>query len=601
MAKTRKSIQRKNLARYDVLIEDTSPTSEYFQVTNLPPVFAGGRNSFLLAGTSVLAPGSIIQIEILDSDGNPIFQNPVQQYLEGNSRLISVEINETTMSGFATIILLGRASRYLDGRPVPPDWESTYNVRWTRRILVEPNRTNSSAIILQDVPTVLAEEQRFFAVDTSSYVTNITAFTASLSPLLYSAIQIGYLIKAEAPTSFSAELLNGYITGSADIDDVNTNIYIPITEILNDTTAFSTGQLINAGNTLIDRLYLTSGSYETEIRGRQSSVTASVSLVYDTLEVSNIQNPLSYAKLRVVNLNTVSGEIRALRVSSKVSTNLSDFVVVADVPTVTTEVLVSQSIYGDTAIGDFFRSPIATDSWYADGLEPSSNVLYPTSGSSEYYDSSLSVQTIPVEVTDDILLRSLRAKVPVLGNTFQAPFSETGYFIGTTAPVEVFPTTEYTLQLDAVYRLQSASTVLTGETPTAHIYIIGVDGTTIVDRNPLGQKIGTLVVDGNAEIQRYKSRQFNFVPQIPGSGSVGLRLVVTNGFWYFSNISLKPASDEIFSPDEATIIIPNTQFKNDFLEHKIQFLDVNNNSTATQAISNPTYFTGSSIDLGVIR
>ena len=47
MAKTRKTLQLKNLAKYDVLIQDTSPTSAYFQVTNLPQSFTGGRNSLL--------------------------------------------------------------------------------------------------------------------------------------------------------------------------------------------------------------------------------------------------------------------------------------------------------------------------------------------------------------------------------------------------------------------------------------------------------------------------------------------------------------------------------------------------------------------------
>ena len=54
MAKTRKTLQLKNLAKYDVLIQDTSPTSAYFQVTNLPQSFTGGRNSFLLAGSTYI-------------------------------------------------------------------------------------------------------------------------------------------------------------------------------------------------------------------------------------------------------------------------------------------------------------------------------------------------------------------------------------------------------------------------------------------------------------------------------------------------------------------------------------------------------------------
>lgn len=202
MAKTRKTLQPKNLAKYDVLINDTSPTSAYFQVTNLPSQFTGGRNSFLLAGSSGLKVGSSIQLEILDVSGNSIFQNPVKKYTQGNSVLISVEISENTSPGFATIIILGEAIVSPDGAPIPPDWQNTYNVRWTKKILIEPNIKNSSPILLENTPTVFSEEVRLYSVSTSSFVSTSNAFTASLTPTLYSSFQIGYMIKAVSPTLF---------------------------------------------------------------------------------------------------------------------------------------------------------------------------------------------------------------------------------------------------------------------------------------------------------------------------------------------------------------------------------------------------------------
>jgi hypothetical protein len=603
MAKTRNTIQKKNLAEYDVLIDDTLATSEYFQVTNLPPSFGGGRNSFLLAGSPYLAPTSIIQIEILDADANPIYQNPVQRYVEGESRLISVEINENTKPGFATIIILGQAQIFADGQPIPPDWQSTYNVRWVSKVLVEPRKKNISPIILENSPSVFVEEQRRFAVETSSFSVDSTVFTASLSPLLYSSVQIGYLIKAEAPTTFAPSYLGGYITGSLTVDGARANIYVPITEILNSSTAFSTGHLINTERgELVDTLYLYSGSYTTTRNGVPSAVVANVSLIYTELNTVNIQNPISYGKMRVVNLNTVSGEIKTLRISSKVSTNLSDYVAVANVPMVTTELLVSESIRGDIPVGDFLLAPTASSNWYANTLEYTpSNIIYPISGSAEYYNIPAEQSAFPTEVTDDVLLRSVRAVVPIGTSAFEGTVAQSGYFIAARSPITIFASSEYTLQLDAIYSSRSGSTNLVGNIPQVDIYVVGVAGTQIIDNNPLGQKIGTLLVNPNAQIQRYEAVQFNFEPQLAAQGSVGLRFVISNGFWYFSNISLKPASDEIFSPDEVTVIVPNTQFTNDYLQYKVEFLDVNNNSTTTTAISTPAYFTGSYIDLGVIK
>ena len=602
MAKTRKTLQIKNLAKYDVLIEDTSPNSIYFQVTNLPPSFSGGRNSFLLAGSSILKSASNIQIEILDAEGVPIFQNPIPKYVQGNSRLISVEINENTAVGFATIIILGQATVQPDGQPIPPDWQDSYNVRWTKRILVEPNLRNTSPLILENTPVIFAEETRLYGADTSSYTSASTAFTASLTPTLYSSFQIGYTIKAVAPTSFSADYFGGYITGSMYIDGVSASLYLPITDVLNETTAFSTGELIKTEDgRIVDKLYLRSGSYTTPLFASSSTVTTSAKLVYDTLRTINTSSKVSYGKLRVVNLNTVSGEIFKFKVYSKVSTNYSDYKLIADIPITTAELLVTSSIRGDLPIGDFNISPTASTNWYADRLETSSNVIYTISGSTAYYNPTTTVTPFPLRVTDDILIKSIRAEISASDNQrFNGYTSASGYFIGNKKSVRLFPTTEYTLDFDAYYKKTSASINLTGVQPKVDIYVIGVDGTKIIDNNPLGQKIGTLRPSNGAETYWYQDQQFNFTPQLAVDGTVGIRFVVSNGFWYFSEISLKPASDKLFSPDEVQILVPNTEYYNEYLQHKIEFFDINNNSTDVSIVSIPTFFTGSVIDLGTL-
>ncbi len=602
MAKTRKTLQLKNLAKYDVLIQDTSPTSAYFQVTNLPQSFTGGRNSFLLAGSSALKSASSIQIEILDVEGNPIYQNPIQKYIQGNSRLVSVEINENTKPGFATIIILGQATVLPNGQPVPPNWQNSYNVRWTKQILVEPNLRNTSPLILQNTPEVLSEENRLYGAGTSSYTTSSVTFTASLSPTLYSSFQIGYTIKAEAPTRFSASYAGGYITGSMLVDGVSASLYLPITDVLNDTTAFSTGQLIKlTDGRVVDKLYLYSGSYSASLSGKQVGIVNTANLVYSQLDTVNTSSKVSYGKLRVVNLNTVSGEIFKFKVYSKVATDYSDYKLIADVPVVTSELLVTGSVRGDLPIGDFDISPSASTNWYCDRLQTGSNVLYPISGSLAYYNSSTPVLPFTLKVTDDILLRSIRAEITSSNNQqFDGPISSSGYFIGNINPVRIFPTTEYTLDFDAYYKKTSASINLTGVEPKVDIYLIGVGSTTIIDNNPLGQKIGTLTIPKDATTYWFQDQQFNFTPQLALAGNVGIRFVVSNGFWYFSEISLKPASDRLFAPDEATILIPNTEYYNEYLQHKIEFFDINNNSTDVTTISTPTFFTGSVTDLGTL-
>jgi len=548
MAKTKKTIQLKNLAQYDVLIEDTSASSTYFQVTNLPPSFTGGRNSFLLAGSSALKSASNIQIEILDADGIPIFQNPIQKYVQGNSRLVSVEVTENTAVGFATIIILGQATALPNGQPVPPDWQNSYNVRWTKQILVERNLRNSSPLILRDTPTVLSEENRLYSVLTSSYTTASTPFTASL-------------------------------------------------------TAFSTGELIKTTDgRIVDKIYLRSGSYTTSLFGSSSAIKTTAQLVYNTSSIKDNHIPVSYANLRLVNLNTVSGEIFKFKVYSKVSTNLSDYKLVAEVPITTSELLVTSSIRGNLPIGNFYVVPTASN-WYSDRLETSSNAIYTISGSAAYYNPTVTSVNPPItmSITDNVLLRSIRSEIPTFNNTNYAGYlSASGYFIGNKKSVQLFPTTEYTLQFDAFYKKTVGAVNLTGIESKVDIYIVGVEGTKVIDNNPLGQKIGTLTLPAGAETYWYQDQELNFTPQLATAGKVGIRFAVSNGFWYFSEISLKPASDRLFAPDEAQILVPNTEYFNELLQHKIEFFDINSNSTDIAIESIPTFFTGSNIDLGTL-
>ena len=605
MAKTRKTLQPKNLASYDVYIEDRTPTSVYFEVTKLPQYFTGGRNSFLIGGSSVLQNGSGVQIEILDANNQPVFYNPVLKYVEGNSRMISVEINENTAVGQCTIIIMGQATQTIDGRPIPPDWQGKYNVRWVGNVIIEPNLRNTSPIKLLNQPVVLSEERRLYNVATSSYTTSSIPFTASLTPMLYSGIQVGYLISAVSPTTFSADLYNSTITGSLIIDGVSASMYLPITDILNSTTAFSSGQVIQTTDgRVVDKMYLTSGSYTSSILAQIASITSSAQINYGKLGIINTNIPISYAKLRVANLNTVSGEIVKAKVYSKVTTNISDYKLIANVPVVTEELLTSSSIRGDLAIGDFNASTNISSNWYSDQLETSSNVVYTSSGSAAYYNPTLptsSVIPLTLRINDSVLLRSMYAEIPTVNNSsYSGQISESGYFIGNKQSVLLFPTTEYTLTLDAYYKQTSASIVLTGSVPPVDIYIVGTGGASVVSNDPLGQKIGSLKVVPNAAVQRYQQEQFNFTPSLPQAALVGVRFVVYDGFWNFSNISLKPASDKLFAPDEAQFSVPNTEYYNDYLQHKIEFFDINSNSTDVEAVSTPTFFTGSNIDFGTL-
>lgn len=595
------------LNTYDVLIEDTSENSPYFNVTRLPTQFTGGRNSFLIGGSVFLEDRSEVKIEILDSAGNPIYQSMVLNYIEGSSRMITVEIYDTTPPGFATIVVMGKAKVQTNGAPIPPDWRGVYNVRWTKKILVDYNLKNVSPIKFVNQPNATIAENRFLNINSSSFDTYNIPFTASLSPLIVSPIQRGYSLQAISPTIFKQEYLGGRITGSLNIGtNARTNVNLPITKVRNNELIFSFGGLISSSinNGIIkrlDRFY--SGSFTASFDGTIYPVTTSALLQYNVITTSSTNIPISYANIRIFDMDTVSGEIYKLRVYNKVATNVSDYKLIADVLVNTSEILVSSSVRGNIPIGDIFTTTNYRDNWYSGELLVNTGLrspIYKVSGSATYYNSSVNTNRFILSSSDNVLMSSFYSYVPVnlSTNRFAGVVSESGYFIGTTQPFSVSNRSEYTLTLDAFYSTTSGSVSLVGNTPKVDIYLIGTGTTQMVTDNPLGQRIGTLEVTD--VVQWIEQKQFNFNPAIREIGTVGLRFVITNGFWNFSNISLKPASDPQFSPDELQILIPNVEYHNELLQYKIEFFDINNNSANVSAVTIPTFFTGSAIDLGTL-
>lgn len=615
MPRTKKTLLPKNLLDYEVYEEDTSANSQYFGVLNLPQVFTGGRNSFYLDGSDYLKNGSSLIIEILDVNNNTVYFSARTDYVEGTAVLVSIEVYDTTPIGIGKLIIMGEIDQTIDGFGIPDEWQNTYNTRWIKNIMIEPRLNNKSPIKFKNSPEVIATEKQFYNIATSSITTENLYFSASFKPLYENLEHIGYLIEAQAPTTFSAELLNGIITGSVNISSSLANstetasINIFVDEILNYTTSFATNASIKTDkNTLIEKIYLESGSYSSSVLSTGDDIISS-SVVWTYKKFNNIGKtvPISYADLRITNLSTLSGEIYKAKIYAKPASVTGEYKLVADTPLVISELLVTESStqsIGFTPIGDFAKYPSASTAWYASELTQSSDSnqsIYPVSGSPEYY-VPIQPTNINVNVSSKVLLDSMMAEVQVdnASQKFSGSVSQSGYFIGTIQPVELVPTTEYTLQLDAYYKKESGSVSLTGNTAKVDIYIIGASGSRLIDEDPLGQKIGTLS-EITGQLQRYfKDVQLNFTPQLIEQGPVGLRLVVSNGFWNFANVSIVPSSDTRFSPDESTLLIPNTEFHNQFLQYKVEFFDINNNSVSVIAESVPSFFTGSSIDLGNI-
>jgi len=176
MAVIKKTLFPKNLDRYSVLVNDTEPNSKYFQITELPDTFTGGKNAFLIAGSAGLVADTKLQIELKDAAGNVIYHEPgegyissslngvpfVTEYYEGVSKVVSVYVYPDTAYGPCTLTILGELSEYEDtngiNAPVPTQWENQYNVKWTKQINVNPNLANTTKIRFYQRPAATITE-----------------------------------------------------------------------------------------------------------------------------------------------------------------------------------------------------------------------------------------------------------------------------------------------------------------------------------------------------------------------------------------------------------------------------------------------------------
>ena len=155
------------LEEIDVLVDDRE-TSRYITITDMPQSLPQGKSSFLIEVSPYLREGTELQMDFVDSKGQSIYSEPVQNYLEGTSRTISVEVYDDTAPGIATLIIVGELEYVPDDpgqfssvRPVPKEFQGAYNIRLTREVIINPAEINIQPIKFYASPQLRAIEQRF--------------------------------------------------------------------------------------------------------------------------------------------------------------------------------------------------------------------------------------------------------------------------------------------------------------------------------------------------------------------------------------------------------------------------------------------------------
>jgi hypothetical protein len=604
MPRTRKELFKQNLYKIPVLVRDTAQESVYFNIKQLNTYFTAGRNAFLISGTGLLEPNTNIFIELLDANGNSMYVEAIKNFAEGGARVIVVEVYENSARGAGILTIVGTARQLSNGNQVPSDWKGRSNVVWQKKIIIEPKNQNTTPIRLKTQPQIISDELLLTGSLLSQSIINHAVSNIVLRPKNLLNKQRGYIVVNDCNTfQFRSFHLTPKITGSFTLqkrqylgtipattesytvlENHTASLDIPLKHLnasksftdvnitsSTDKTTLNVPRLYNGQYELGESLYTASNT--TYVR-TASSITGSIQYYYVSESARILPSSIrSFAKLRLINLDTISGQIFRIKTSNREAASQTDFSFVSDTPTTVGELLITSSTglaNREQPIGIFNTTEIISSSWY--GYKMTGSAIPDPS----YYDDAVSSSYQFILKRDDS---------NILDSVY-AVTTESNYFIGTRKEFGLFPTSEYTLKLDSFVYTTSQSTAFTASNYNVDIYLTG---SAVIGRNELGQKIGS--ISTTEKTAYFPEKSFNF--RITRSGSAGLRFVVSNGFWQFSNVSLKVAEEYAFSPDEVTITIPNTLQITSSLIFKTELFDLNNNSLNLDIVSTPTFFSGS--------
>jgi len=596
MSRIRKVVTKLNLKDVPVYITDTKSYSEYFSLSQFDRYFYSGKNGFLITGTSFLAPRSEILLELIDASGNPVFLNPITNYSEGGGRLISVEVYENTPAGPGILYILGIAQTLASGQPIPAAWAGKFNVRWAVPVNIEPSRKNNSIIRFKTHPEIFVTERVGDKQIVSREIISQSAIQIPIQPQFVNSRQTGYVLY---PTEsfFNRDMLGGTIIGTITkltttqsiVNSVDSFVYVeqtcsvqlPIDKILNTTRAFTNTNIIDQNNKIFQVSILEDGisnvtqSVVTQSANMYKVCTTSTSqsnfrIEYERDVINTVSGQSNvFADLRIINLNTLSGEVARIKTFAKEPKAQGDYYLLADTKPTPQNFFISGGVI-DTGI--FTTASFVDNVWFAD-----------LSGSTSYFSGSTTS-----------LVEMITGSTPRLldGVTFNIvdPALSGSYFFGTQEPLLFFTGSEYTLSYDVMYTKEYNGQSYVNDGALG-VYLYGSGSARSINETPLGQLIDSISFTGRT-ISLFENREVNFI--VKQNGYAYLRFLMNNGYFTYSNIKLKTAEEFGFNSDEVNIIVPVDTYGSSSLIFKTEFYDINNNNVNLETLSEPIFLSPTS-------
>jgi len=639
-------VEKIGLDSIKVFIEDKSAISDYFQVKNLPDEITDGKYCFTIdPPADILKLNSDIKVELLDSAGNPIpvifpkSQETIISHGSGNfevienvnsdgyslntltGRNVQIIVYSDVAHGFATLTIVGEAKKDIyTNTLIPKDWNGVYNVKWSKKILVNKSFTsvNKSPILFYDTPTfdvyettssyielkssssILITETSsgtYLSLETKKTSDKISAastdaegvvFYLKSSGFSFETKHIGANILVPSPSNINlrndfgqpsfADVIKSipqlasstHIVSPPDTSDTGSNLFAyrtTIIDVINSSTAIVNPYvktLSHGSGKSVDVYNLNYLSFD------QSPYTMSY---YTAESRSSHQKINSYINLKLKNLRTLSGEISKIKVLYKSSGEYGDYKPLVE------KKIISQNFLIDKNGIDLGTFPvnIATASNIFDHnlyTVTSTVNLQPPGDLQFVFDSNHLLNSLKFVATGSDLSNS---------NNF--------YKIVHKKVVEFDKNEVYSISFDLIgqnYNNDDKAVIefyFSGSSfsennidgyqaylQNNNIQTSGIFGKYVCEKKLFGDDIP--VADDKLpllSLVKFNKVSYDFVPNFTGTGNL---VIILRGRanWIINNINVSPKFQKGFSPTSYNIIVPNPSIKyNDNLDFKIEF------------------------------
>jgi len=542
---------------HTIPVYKTDVNNEIFNIFGMPEVFPRGKSYFLILGSDQLVQGSDLLIEILDKDGNVVY-NEIPVYAESSARAISVWVYSGNARGEAQITILGQLEN------VPLQWKNKYNVKITIPVVINPNLTNNQPIRFETDPIVSASiADRAYLFVTES-VTTLQTFNSPFYQAVgeynessgqYAVNLFTLALPPIAPPTFPD---GRFHASNLTVDGVAFTSSYSASYALIDAEHF----IVDPPPFVYEKLKGTKSRYwtvyETVIDGKGSSIpkyiynfdsTYSWSLQYQITDTGSI-TPLtaSFAKIDFHNLQTFSGKIDSLKVYKKNLTSDTSYVLMGEFPAEPNELFVSRSKSVDNFIGQFTSEDWVNLNWTS------------ASETGGALAEAAHVKQSDLNLYNSLYLSQSEAR-PEIFKVYPK-----------NTKIQFYGDAEYTITTQIV------GCPLNDTNAEMNIYMSGSAFYHTVLDDQLGKLVANVVAD---KFTNFGERIFNFIADNTNTGTIVFEIV--SGKWNVSNISIQAAYDEGFNADDLQLYIPLDNVKRDeIVNFRIEFLNSKRESSPTK-------------------